>query len=122
MKLTINNNAYREKTWARIKLARDAAEGGGFLYNGVKFDSDPTSVQRISGAVTLAMLAQTMGTPYSQDWIVADNSTMALDAQGMISVGIALGMHVKAVFDRSKAVRAEIAAATTAAQLDAIVW
>lgn len=122
MKITITDNSYKEKTWERIKVARDAAEYGGFTFNGVMFDSDPTSRARINGAVTLAMLAQTMGQPYSEDWIAADNSAMPLDAQGVIGLGIALGTHVKGVFDRSKTVRAEIDAATSAAQLDAIVW
>lgn len=122
MNITIGDNSYKDKTWERMKAARYAAEYGGFLYNGVLFDSDTTSVQRITGSVTLAMLAQSMGLPYSQNWILADNTTMELDAQGMMAVGIALGMHVKAVFDRSIAVRVEIEAATSAAQLDAIVW
>lgn len=122
MNITIGDNSYKEATWERLKAARDAAEYGGFMYNGAKFDSDQVSRARINGAVTLAMIAQMMSAPYSQDWILADNTTMALDAQGMIGVGIALGMHVKTIFDNATAKRAEVEAATTVAQLDAIVW
>jgi len=122
MKLTILDNSYKEQTWERLKAVRDAAEYGGFTYNGAVFDSDETSVRRITGAVTLAMIAQSTGEPYSETWILADNSTMQLDAQGVIGLGVAMGAHVKALFARSVAARIEVEAATTKAQLDAIVW
>lgn len=122
MNITITDNAYPEKTWERIKAAREAAESAGFLYNGVLFDSDPVSVQRITGAVSLAMLAQAAGQPFSQTWTVANNTTMDLDGPGMLALGVALGAHISAIFEKARDKRAEIAFATTADELDAIVW
>lgn len=122
MNITITDTTYAEKTWERIKAAREAAEAAGFLYNGVLFDSDPVSIQRISGAVSLAMLAQAAGQPFSQTWTVADNTTMELDGPGMLAIGVALGEHISAIFEKARDKRAEIAQATTADQLDAIVW
>lgn len=122
MNITITDNAYPEKTWERIKAAREAAESAGFLYNGVLFDSDPVSVQRITGAVSLAMLAQAAGQPFSQTWTVADNTTMELDGPGMLALGVALGAHISAIFEKARDKRAEIALATTADELDAIAW
>ena len=122
MNITIADNGYAEKTWERIKAAREAAESSGFLYNGVLFDSDPVSIQRISGAVSLAMLAQAAGQPFSQTWTVADNTTMELDAAGMLAVGVALGTHISVIFEKARDKRAAIATATTADELDAITW
>jgi hypothetical protein len=122
MNITITSNEYAEKTWERIKAARAAAESAGFLYNGVLFDSDPVSMQRITGAVSLAMLAQAAGEPFSQTWTVADNSTVELDAAGMLAVGVALGTHISAIFEKARDKRAAIALAATADELDAITW
>lgn len=122
MQITITDDAYRAKTWERIKAARDAAEQAGFVYNGMRFDSDRVSVGRIGNAVTLAMLAQMFGQPFSEDWTLADNSVVTLDAIGMMAVGMACGQYVGPIFNRARVLREQIAAATTADQLDAIVW
>lgn len=122
MNITITSSAYADKTWERIKAARAAAESAGFLFNGVRYDSDPASLQRISSAVTLAMLAQSAGQPFAIDWTVADNSVVALDAAGIIGVGLACGQYIAGVFGRARALREQIEATTTADELDAIVW
>jgi hypothetical protein len=122
MQITITDNAYKSKTWERIKAARTAAESAGFLFNGVRYDSDPLSLQRISSAVTLAILAQSAGQPFAIDWTVADNSVVALDAAGMIGVGLACGQYVASVFDRARVLREQIEAATTADELDGLQW
>lgn len=122
MLITITDSAYRIKTWERIKAARTAAEGAGFLFDGVHYDSDPASLQRISSAVTLAMLAQSAGQPFSIEWTVADNSVVTLDAAGMIGVGLACGQYIAGVFNRARVLREQIEAAATADELDAIAW
>ena len=122
MNITITDNAYKAKTWERIKVARAAAESAGFIFNGMRYDSDPLSLQRISSAVTLAMLAQSAGQPFAIDWTVADNTVVPLDAAGMIGVGLTCGQYVASVFDRARVLREQIDAATTADQLDALQW
>lgn len=122
MEITLNASPYRDATWERIKAARSAAEAQGFLCNGVRYDSDPASVQRISASVVLAMLAQQAGAPYSIDWTTFDNSTVTLDAAGMIAVGLACGQYIAGIFDQARALRTQIESATTADELDGIQW
>lgn len=112
----------RTQAWERIKKNRAEAESAGFFYNLVLFDSDPISVQRISGAVQLALLAQLAGQAFSIVWTVADNTTMELDAAGMIGVGTALGGHMDQIFTKARTKRDLIEASSDIAFLDGLTW
>lgn len=78
---------------AAINAERDRREQGGFEYNGVKFDSDTTSVIRINAAVNTAVAAVLEETAFSVDWTAADNTTATLDAQGLLGLSAALAAH-----------------------------
>lgn len=106
--------------WLTIKAARDEAEFGGFAWDGSVFDSDPQSQSRIQGGVQLATMAAEQ--PFSIDWTLADNTVRTLSAPDMIAVGVALGAHVQGVHATARALRAQIEAATTAAEVEAISW
>ena len=99
----------KDARWAEVRRERDSAEFGGFTWDGSRFDSDALSQQRITGAVTLAM----MNSAFSIDWTLADNTVRTLNAADMIAVGVALGQHVSACHERGRVLRGEIAAATT---------
>ena len=105
--------------WVAIKAARDAAEFGGFTWDGSTFDSDLTSQSRIQGAVQLAGLDPAN---FSLDWTLADNSVRTLSAAQMTAVGAALGVHVAAQHALGRTLRSQIEAATTAAEVDAVAW
>lgn len=104
--------------WRNIKFNRDAAEYGGFTWDGSVFDSDAISQQRIAGAVQLAQ----MNPAFTTVWTLADNTTRTLNAQDMFAVGLALGAHVSGVFSHGMALRAQIDASTTAQEVEAIHW
>lgn len=104
--------------WQQIKLARSAAESGGFTWDGSTFDSDSDAQRRISGAVTLAGLSP----EFSIDWTLADNTTRALGAADMVAVGVALGAHVNAQHAAGRALRQQIDEATTAEQVESVHW
>lgn len=104
--------------WAEIKHRRSMAEAAGFLWDGSSFDSDALSQQRITGAVTLAQ----MSASFSVGWVLADNTVRTLNQEDMFLVGEALGAHVAAVFAKGVALRAQIEAATTVGQIEAVVW
>lgn len=104
--------------WAEIKAARFAAEYGGFEWGGSPFDSDSVSQQRLSGAVQLAQ----MDSGFSIAWTLADDTVRTLNQVEMISVGVALGIHVQTGFAKGQALRAQIDAATTQAEVQAVVW
>lgn len=99
--------------WAKVKRDRAIAEYAGFAWDGSVFDSNPTSQQRIYNNVTRAQ----SNPSFSEAWTLADNTARTLNAQDMVSVGVALGDHVAAQVARSQALRNEIEAATTAEQV-----
>lgn len=108
----------RESKLREIDAARDMAIISGFDYNGVRFDSDAKSIQRISGAVTLSML----NPAYVTEWITFDNSTVTLDAAGLAGLGAAAGLHESSQIFKARALKNEALAATTPEELSAITW
>ena len=93
----------KDARWAEVRRERDSAEFGGFTWDGSRFDSDALSQQRITGAVTLAM----MNSAYLVDWTLADNTVRSLNAADMIAVGVALGQHVNACHERARLLRGD---------------
>lgn len=104
--------------WSVIKAARQASEYAGFLWGNSTFDSDSISQSRIQGAVQLAG----MDAAFTIDWTLANNTVRTLSGADMTAVGVALGQHVAAQHAKARALRAQIEAATTAAQVAAVVW
>lgn len=105
--------------WSDLKAARDATLHAGFTWDGSTFDSDETSQSRIQGAVQLAGLA---GAAFSTVWVLADNTTRTLSAADMVGVGLALGAFAEQIFTTGAELRAQVEAATTAAQIGEIAW
>lgn len=109
--------------WARIKAARDTAIAAGVTYNGNVYDSDATAQLRVTGAATMAQLAIASGdTTYSITWTLANNSTVTLTAAEVIAMAQAVGTNYQTNFAKGQTLRAQIVAATTQAQLDAVTW
>ena len=104
--------------WAQIKRDRDEAEFGGFTWDGSPFDSDAISQSRIQGAVQLAAMAP----GFTIDWTLANNSVRNLSAADLAAVGVALGLHVGTQHAKARVLRAQIEAATTADEVDAVTW
>ena len=104
--------------WEQIKRARVNAEFGGFTWDGSPFDSDAISQSRIQGALQLAALIP----DFSIDWTLADNTVRALSGSELAAVGVALGLHVGTQHAKARTLRAQIEAATTADEVDAVVW
>ena len=109
---------HKAEKWRNIKANRDAAEHGGFTWDGSVFDSDALSQQRITGAVTLAQMLPAFTTV----WTLKDNSTRTLSAADMFAVGVALGTHVSTQFLQGQLLRAQIDEAATAQEVEAIHW
>lgn len=101
-----------------INAARDAAIVSGFEFNGVLYDSDPKSIQRISGAVTLGML----NPAFETDWITFDNSVVRLNAAQLAGLGAAAGQHEATQIFKARQLKDQALAATTREQLAAITW
>jgi len=97
----------------RMLARRDLAEFGGIRMPEGIVQTDDTSQRKINGAVTMALIAQAAGQPFSIDWTMLDNSSATYDAAGMIAMGVAVGQHVAACHEAALAKRAAIDAATT---------
>ena len=108
--------------WERVKAIRDARiETGPATVPGVgQFDTDATSRLNVNGAVTMALIAQAAGAPFSIGWKLYDNSIVELDAAQMIAAGLAVGQHVSACHARAQALGLAIEAAGDAEALVAI--
>lgn len=109
---------HREEKWSEVKLARDAEEFSTFEWNTHAFDCDEVSQRRIQGAVQLAALDDTT----VMDWTLADNSVQTFNATDLQQIGQALAAHVNACHVKARGLRAQIDAATSEAELDAITW
>jgi hypothetical protein len=108
--------------WREMKRHRDLLEASGFPYMGKRLDSDARSVQRINTAVQAAQAALASNEAFSITWTCADNSTLALDGTAMLGVPVALAVYADQLHQACKTLRAQIEAATTPAQVQAIAW
>lgn len=109
----------KAQAWTKIKASRTGAEGVAFICNGHTYDAN---VEKISGAVQLALLSNLGGQPFSIDWTLADNSVITLDGPGMTAVGVALGQHINTVYDTARDLRTQVDLAPTVTQVDLIKW
>lgn len=104
---------------AAITAARNAEEASGFLAYGKWFDSDTKAIQRISTAV---QAAQVVGETFSIEWTCADNSTITLDYSQMIALPAIMAQAANTLHIKARTLKAAIDAATTSAEIDAVVW
>ena len=108
----------QSKKWVAIKAARQAQEHGSFNWNGHSFQCDEISQMRMQAAVQAAIIDDAI----SMVWTLADNTTQTFNATELRQIGKALSDHVKECHDRGRMLRAQIDAATTQEELEAIVW
>ncbi|MBB3347313.1 DUF4376 domain-containing protein [Sphingomonas sp. BK069] len=113
-------DALRALRWTEVKLARDGAEIGGCDTPLGRIDTTEASQVKIAGAVQMAMLAQVAGQPFSIGWTMQDNTTVDHDDAAMIGMGLAVGEHVLACHEVSRAKRAQLEAAMDAAAIAAV--
>jgi len=109
-------------TWETIKADRGIAQLAGFTWNGYKFDSDDISIQRIQGAVQLAVLAQAAGSPFSIVWTLYDNTTLTMSGSDIINMYLSLGSFIQGIFATGVTLRNQINSATSISQLYSITW
>lgn len=108
--------------WATIKQARDAAELGPFSCNGMRFDGDLNAQRRLAAYISVSKSAIAAGQPFSAEFTLADNTLVMLSAQDFVGIELAKVQSVAAAFAHATALRAQIEAASTAAQVAAVVW
>ena len=107
---------------AEITSARNAAITGGFEYMGKPIDSDRDSVMAITGASVAALAASAAGIPYSVTWTCAVDSTITLDANGVLGLAVGLAMYADAQHTKGRPLKDAIKAALTKEEVMAVVW
>jgi hypothetical protein len=112
----------RDAKKAEITAWRDRRDLGGAPTPLGIMDSDSASIVKITGAVQMAQIALTAGEPFAIGWTMKDNATAEHDALQMIAAGVAVGQFIAANHAISVALKAQADAATSAADLDLIIW
>lgn len=113
-----NTAEAKRNKWRQIKERRDQTEIDSFTKDDRTFQSDERSQRRILSTLQMAQSDSSI----SIDWTLADNSTHTFTGTEFLEVGSALAAHVTACHAISSGLRVQIEAATTQAELDAIVW
>lgn len=106
--------------WEEAKVVREAKVDGGAPTPSGVVDSDTLARSNIAGATLAATIARGANQPYSVVWTLQDNTTVTLDADAMIAVGLAVMAHVDACYSRGRVLRAAIDGAADMAELLAI--
>lgn len=106
----------------QMNSIRDNLEQSGFPYQDKIIDSNPVSVQRITVAVQAAQAAIGAGHPFAITWTCQDNSTLDLDAVGMLGMPVALAVFANGLHETARAKKDLIDAATTIEEVEAVTW
>ena len=109
----------RAAKWIDVKAWRAAAEFSPLTVGAYTFDANQESQQKIAGSVQLALMAPIT---WTTDWTLTDNTVCTLTRAEMVNVGVALGQRTGAIYSTARALRVQIDAASTSAELAAIVW
>jgi hypothetical protein len=108
----------RTQATERMRDAREAALVAGFVWDGSTFDSDEVSQSRLLGAF---VASQRPGFT-SKTWRLADNTWRVLGATDCGGVFAALEDHLESKFTLFAGKLAEIEAAESIEDVDAVVW
>lgn len=87
---------------AAINQRRDAEMSAPVATPAGVVDADDSSIKKINGAVTMAILSQMSAQPFELVWTLADNSTVTLDAEAAIAMGMAVAQHVDACHQHAR--------------------
>lgn len=83
---TVARNVVNKNRWQAINE--------GFTYQGKLIDTYHDAPLNIIGAAVAAQIAVAQGLPFNVTWTCADNTTLELDAQGVLGMMLAFAQHV----------------------------
>lgn len=110
--------------WADIKARRSVLLAGSFTSGGLSFDLSTSG--NLSGAVLDAVIALANAEPFSQFWVLADNTSAWLTAAETIAAGRLAKILVTDLWQTSQALREQIDAINdetgTLADVSAVMW
>lgn len=109
----------KAKAIARINFDRAAFIDAGCVTPAGVVDTTDVSIRNIMASVTMAQIA---GADFQIVWRLLDNTEVALDAAGMIAVGVAVMAHVDGAMRHSWALKAQVNACTTTEEVEALAF
>jgi hypothetical protein len=115
-----NLEEYKAAKASLVNPFREKVLASGVAYNGHTFDSDDVSVSRLTAVSNLALAGGAL--PAGFVWRSADNVDVPFTAPDVFSLLGAMIARANEVFGISWAKKQAIAAATTAAEVDAVEW
>ena len=108
----------RARRWAALREQRNNLEVSPLRVDGMLFDVDERAVARIGLALKEADL-----TPgWSEPWTLADDSISTITAPVLMRVLLALAARGRRLHRAGRALRQQLAEATTAAAIEAVTW
>jgi hypothetical protein len=112
----------KDARWLAIKQLRTAAEFATFTYNAMEFDGDLNGQRRLGAYISVSKSALAAGTPFSAEFILADNALVTLTAQDFVAIEMVKVAAVAEAFAHAAALRAQIEAAETPEAVAAVGW
>jgi hypothetical protein len=104
---------------AAITAARDSACQADVVVTGRTWQADARSQQMLASAITLG----SAGLPLPASWRARDNSNMPVSSLAdLLPIAAAIAAQTHAAYEKSWALKAQIDAATTTAQVEAVRW
>lgn len=108
-----NLDAVKKQKWEEIKLLRNKDEFGGVVINGIPYDTDLISQNRLLAAFVF-------GQPVS--WTTADDKVVELTAEEIREVGIKVAAHVQQAHERGRIARNAILSSESLNEVDAVLY
>ncbi|HRZ02386.1 MAG TPA: DUF4376 domain-containing protein [Burkholderiaceae bacterium] len=108
--------------WLRLLAAKRQADAAGFALGGKTIQTDAEHVALLQAAAFDAREAKAASEAFSFTWLFEGGTEATYNATQVIAAGRALSAFLRGNADRLRARRAAIQAATSAAELDAVVW
>lgn len=104
-----------------LRERRDVLETSGVTVEGVGvLATDVASQRLLTGAAVLALIAAQRQQEFSIAWTLADQSTVQLNADEVISCSVIVGTHVAGVFSAHRAASLAVEAAITVEEVNAV--
>lgn len=93
---------------ARINAMKNILQSGHAPTSFGAIDNDDSSKIKLTGAVSMAMLAAQFGAPFELAWTMADNSTATLTGAQVMQMGQEAGAFVGAVHAAARALKEQL--------------
>ena len=108
----------RLEQWTSIKQAREELDNAPITHGAFQVDADAHSRVDIMGAI----MAMQLGGPSTRLWRCSDNVMRELSLADLVAIGQAIAVRRQSLIETSDALWQQLGAATTVAQVEAVVW